>query len=182
MTSCYRLTTKEPKGSSSSSDEQIFVVQKHDASNLHYDVRLSIGGTLKSWAVPKGPSRDPSVKRLAIPTEDHPLDYASFEGTIPEGEYGAGTVIIWDKGTFENASEDDDGNEVPLEDAYETGHLVVDLDGHKLKGGFAFINTGSRWLLIKVDDDHAVKNDSLLEDKPASVVSDKTIEELERDS
>jgi len=155
-------------------------VQKHDARNLHYDIRLSIGGTLKSWAVPKGPSRDPSVKRLAIPTEDHPIDYASFEGTIPEGEYGAGTVIIWDKGTFENASEDDDGNEVPLDKAYEKGHLVVNLEGEKLKGGFAFINTGSRWLLVKVDDAHAVKDDSLLDDEPASVVSGKTIGELER--
>src|SRR5690554_836089 len=101
--------TKEPQGNSKRSNGKgyIFVIQKHDATNLHYDFRLEIDNTLKSWSVPKGPSTDPSVKRMAIPTEDHPMDYADFEGTIPKGQYGRATVMVWDKGTFKNIKEDE---------------------------------------------------------------------------
>jgi DNA ligase D-like protein (predicted 3'-phosphoesterase) len=103
----------EPRGGTKKPGEQpVFVIQKHDATNLHYDFRLEIDGTLKSWSVPKGPSTDPRVKRMAIPTENHPLEYADFEGTIPEGEYGGGTVMICDRGYFENLKKDKDGKAV----------------------------------------------------------------------
>src|SRR5919197_2832471 len=135
-----------------------FVVHQHDATTLHYDFRLEAAGVLKSWAVPKGPSTNPKDKRLAMPTEDHPLDYADFEGVIPEGEYGAGIVIVWDRGTYRNLTEDD-GREVPVEEAVDEGHVKVWLEGEKLIGGFALTRTGDgrreRWLLVKIDDDAA---------------------------
>ncbi len=112
-------TTTEPFGEESSKkdkDKQIFVIQKHKASSLHYDLRLSVNAVLKSWAVPKGPSTDPDEKRLAIPTEDHPLEYADFEGVIPEDKYGGGTVMVWDAGTYDNITKDDDGNPIALKD------------------------------------------------------------------
>ena len=137
----------------------MFVVQKHDASTLHYDFRLEINGFLKSWAVPKGPSTDPREKRLALPTEDHPLDYAHFEGVIPEGEYGAGTVIVWDTGTYRNLNRNEDDETVSMADAVQQGEIKVWLEGRKIKGGYALIRTGKgkkeRWLLVKMKDDHA---------------------------
>lgn len=126
----------EPGGGRSGDGPPVFVVQRHAASSLHFDVRLQVGDVLASWAVPKGPSLDPRQKRLASRTEDHPLDYADFEGSIPEGEYGAGQVIVWDAGTFENRTEDD-GEEVPLQQALENGHVKVELHGEKLTGMFA---------------------------------------------
>src|SRR6056297_761444 len=130
--------TGEPRGSSDhkSSKQPCFVIQKHDASTLHYDFRIEVDGVLKSWAVPKGPSTDPGDKRLAMPTEDHPLDYAEFEGVIPEDEYGGGTVLVWDTGTYENITEKDDGLQ-PTSKALENGHLLIRLDGQKLTGGYA---------------------------------------------
>jgi bifunctional non-homologous end joining protein LigD len=137
--------TSEPAGDLRTEvANNIFVVQKHQASHLHYDFRLAIDGVLKSWAIPKGPSTDPKDKRLAIMTEDHPLEYANFEGTIPEGEYGAGTVEIWDHGTWE-----------PINDA-QTGlqqrKLEFKLHGKKLKGTWVLVgfkDNKKNWLLIK---------------------------------
>jgi DNA ligase D-like protein (predicted 3'-phosphoesterase) len=121
--------------------QPIFVIQKHDASTLHYDFRIEVDGVLKSWSVPKGPSTDPRVKRLAIPTEDHPLGYADFEGVIPEGEYGGGTVLVWDRGTYDNITEKDDGL-MPMGKALEAGHALFRLHGEKLRGGYALQRTG----------------------------------------
>jgi DNA ligase D-like protein (predicted 3'-phosphoesterase) len=149
--------TPEPSGEKERPPARlpVFVIQKHQASTLHYDFRLEAGGVLKSWAVPKGPSTDPRVKRLAVPTEDHPLEYAGFEGTIPEGEYGAGTVEIWDTGTYRNLKFEN-GREIPPEQAIQNGHITFRLEGKKLKGGYALTRTGQgkneRWLLVKMSD------------------------------
>ena len=134
----------------------VFVVQKHEASRLHFDFRLEIDGVLKSWAVPKGPSMNPKDKRLAIQVEDHPLSYAHFEGVIPEGNYGAGEVEIWDSGTYAYV-----GNSHDISSAIEHGLLEFKLHGHKLKGLFTLVRTnmdekGKDWLLIKKEDIFAV--------------------------
>jgi len=183
--------TSEPGGDKTdfkwADKRPIFVIQKHDASNLHYDFRLEVDGVLKSWAVPKGPSTDPSDKRLALPTEDHPLDYADFEGVIPEGEYGAGTVMVWDRGYYKNHKRNDDGNESPpsISKQIEEGHVTVDLYGEKLTGGYALIKTGSgkddRWLLIKMDDDRADARRNPVSTEPESVKSGKTLKEIRDD-
>ena len=136
------------------SDSRIFVVQEHHSRRLHYDFRLEVDGVLKSWAVPKGPSMNPRDKRLAVQTEDHPLEYASFEGTIPEGEYGAGTVVIWDSGSYRNLS-NKDGQIVPLSKALESGHASFWLEGRRLEGGFALTRTSRGWLLVKMRDEKA---------------------------
>ncbi len=157
------------------------MVQKHDATALHYDFRLEAGGVLKSWAVPKGPSLKPKEKRLAMPTEDHPVGYADFEGVIPEGEYGAGPVIVWDRGTYRNLSEVK-GQAVPVEKAVENGHVKVWLEGRKLAGGFALTRIGGgkrpRWLLVKMDDELAIARRDPVRSEPESVLSGKTIEDL----
>ena len=132
----------------------IFVVQKHDATRLHYDVRLEIGNVLVSWAVPKGPPRRAGIKRLAIQTEDHPMEYATFEGTIPEGQYGAGTVEVWDTGTFYNIKQKD-GKTVPLKTCLKDGQIEVYLEGTKLKGPYALVKTSfgkkdNQWLMLKM--------------------------------
>jgi bifunctional non-homologous end joining protein LigD len=130
--------TPEPAGRARRNDRsRIFVVQKHDASRLHYDFRLAINGVLVSWAVPKGPSMNPGEKRLAVRTEDHPLDYADFEGVIPEGQYGAGTVMVWDKGWYEPAAD------VPMDRQLGRGKIDIVLHGRKLRGGFTLIKTGT---------------------------------------
>ncbi|AUH39107.1 DNA polymerase ligase N-terminal domain-containing protein [Streptomyces sp. CMB-StM0423] len=137
--------TTEPGGERTARDaaapgeegEPTFVVQIHDASTVHFDFRLEVGGVLKSWAVPKGPSTDPHDKRLAIPTEDHPLDYLEFEGVIPEGDYGGGTVIVWDTGTYRPISHDKHGRPVPFGQAIDDGHAVFELHGRKLHGRYA---------------------------------------------
>lgn len=152
--------TKEPAGAKTKarkkSGKLIFVVQEHHARRLHYDFRLELEGVLKSWAVPKGPSLDPSEKRLAVQTEDHPLEYAKFHGKIPEGEYGAGEVFIWDQGTWE-IEEDED----PVE-ALEKGHLKFKLKGKKLKGSFVLVKTSwsgeKNWLLIKHNEPYEKKS------------------------
>lgn len=136
----------------SGAGEPVFVVQKHYATHLHYDFRLEVDGVLKSWAVPKGPSMDPHDKRLAVMVEDHPLVYAAFEGIIPEGDYGAGTVEIWDKGTYTPAAEHSD-----MAKALDEGLLEFTLHGKKLRGAFALVHThmdgkDKNWLLIKKKD------------------------------
>jgi DNA ligase D-like protein (predicted 3'-phosphoesterase) len=158
-----------------------FVIQKHDARSLHYDFRLEAEGVLKSWAVPKGPSTNPKDKRLAMPTEDHPLEYADFEGVIPKGHYGAGTVIVWDKGTYRNLTERD-GKKVPVEEALEKGHLKFSLEGRKLKGGYALTRIGkgsdARWLLVKERGSDADARRNPVKTQPESVLSGRTIEEV----
>ena len=170
--------TSEPAGGKASSGSQIFVVQKHNARRLHYDLRLEADGVLKSWAVPKGPSTNPQDKRLAIETEDHPLEYASFEGVIPEGQYGAGTVIVWDIGFYENVTEKN-GQAVPMTEALKSGHIALLLAGRKLKGGYALTRTKRGWILIKMKDELADSRD-ILQAEPRSVQSGMTIEEREK--
>jgi DNA ligase D-like protein (predicted 3'-phosphoesterase) len=176
--------TAEPSESTTrgGSDEPLFVVQRHDASTLHFDFRLRIGDVLVSWAVPKGPSTNPAEKRLATRTEDHPLDYADFEGRIAEGEYGAGTVIVWDVGTYRNLTEDK-GKPVPADQALERGHLKIWLEGRKLTGGYALTKTGFRgrddqWLLVKVADREARRRREPVTDEPESVLSGRVNEDL----
>jgi bifunctional non-homologous end joining protein LigD len=178
--------TPEPPGRvrRRSGRDLIFVVQKHDASRLHYDFRLEINGVLASWAVPKGPSLDPAVKRLAIRTEDHPIEYADFEGVIPEGQYGAGSVMVWDKGTYAP-----DGDLSP-EQQLAKGEIKVVLHGKKLGGGFVLVCPGgrlaepgnkTRWLLIKRRDEYA--DPSWQIDDPAldrSVETGRTLKEIKQ--
>ena len=151
------------------SDRPVFVVQEHDASTHHFDVRLEVEGVLASWAVPKGPSTDPREQRLAVRVEDHPLDYADFEGHIDEDEYGGGDVIVWDLGPYRNLT---------------TGHVKVWLAGEKLQGGWALTHArvggdDQNWLLVKVDDDEADARRNPTSTEPASVLSGRTVEEVE---
>ncbi|MFC3562947.1 DNA ligase D [Pedobacter jamesrossensis] len=179
--------TAEPKeGISKDGKKLIFVIQKHDASRLHYDFRLEMGGVLKSWAVPKGPSLDPKVKHLAMMVEDHPFDYRNFEGIIPEGEYGAGTVIVWDQGWYETIEpiKGKKSQEKYLLAELAKGSVKMRLHGEKLNGEFALVKTkgmgDNAWLLIKHDDDFATKKDITKEDK--SILSGKTIAAVEKTS
>ncbi|MES2578688.1 MAG: DNA polymerase ligase N-terminal domain-containing protein [Bacteroidota bacterium] len=179
-------STLEPEGKiKQSSTELIFVVQKHAASHLHYDFRLEMDGVLKSWAIPKGPSMNPDDKRLAIMVEDHPYSYKDFEGTIPEGNYGAGNVIVWDNGTYILAGEDRSGiDEHKLQSDLQKGHLSFILNGKKLKGEFALVKLKTKqentWLLIKSKDQYANDEDVLQQDK--SVLSNRTLESMETKS
>lgn len=176
--------TPEPRGTdmSESRKKPRFVIHEHDASTHHFDLRLEVGGVLKSWVLPKGPATDPKEKRLALPTEDHPMEYADFEGVIPEGAYGAGTVVVWDAGTYRNLKEDDDGEPVPVEDQVADGHATVWLEGEKLAGGYALtrVATGDdeRWLLVKMDDEEADARRNPVSTEPASVKTGRTIEEV----
>ncbi len=170
--------TAEPKGGSVAAAGHRFVIQKHAASHLHYDFRLELDGTLKSWAVPKGPSLDPAQKRLAVQVEDHPLEYADFEGTIPAGEYGGGTVMVWDRGTWTPEGDPEVG--------YRNGRLKFTLDGQKLKGSWALVRTalhGGRtpqWLLIKHNDEYAkpLSKGDVLDKLPESAATGRTLEEI----
>jgi bifunctional non-homologous end joining protein LigD len=175
--------TPEPHGVTNLQGDRreplIFVVQKHMASHLHYDFRLEWRGVLLSWAVPKGPSLDPSVKRLAVPTEDHPLEYANFEGIIPPGEYGAGTVMVWDRGVWIPEHPDVDAD-------LEKGELKFTLEGKKLKGAWVMIRVRGGWsrssdkpywMLIKHRDAFASEED-ITETKPLSAISGRTLEQI----
>ncbi len=178
--------TPEPTGGKALKNELVFVVQKHDASRLHYDFRLEMEGVLKSWAVPKGPSLNPEDKRLAMMVEDHPFDYRAFEGIIPEGNYGAGTVIVWDEGTYtplEDTGNKKENEKVLLKQLH-AGSLKIVMHGKKLKGEFALVKTNyqgeNSWLLIKHNDKYASEKDITLKDK--SVVSKKTLLQVEKTS
>lgn len=166
---------QKPRGSAKL---PIFVVQKHQATRLHYDFRLEIEGVLVSWAVPKGPSLNPSDRRLAIRTEDHPIEYADFEGVIPEGQYGAGTVMVWDKGTYET-----DGTAA---EQLARGELKFTLHGQRLQGGFVLVRTdlksagkaeGQQWLLIKRKDQYAVRSWKI-DRYDRSVLTGRSLEEI----
>src|SRR5215210_936365 len=155
---------------------RIFVIQKHRATALHYDFRLEADGVLKSWAVPKGPSLDPKVRRLAMQVEDHPVDYADFEGVIPEGEYGGGTVMVWDYGVY--APE----NVKKVSDGLKKGDLKFVLLGKKLKGSFVLVRTRDRqWLLIKHKDEYAEEREEIAETQPYSVLTKRTLAEIAED-
>ena len=171
----------EPKGLAAPNRQKdlLYVIQKHRASQLHYDFRLEANGVLLSWAIPKGPSLDPSVKRLAMQVEDHPIEYGSFEGVIPAGEYGGGTVMLWDQGTW--TPDDDD-----VQAALRKGSLKFTLNGEKLRGSWALVRTNSyrgkgrsSWLLIKHRDRFASKKDITV-DKPRSVLSRKLLADIAR--
>src|SRR6202158_2383395 len=157
-------------------DSFIYVIQKHRATALHYDFRLEWDGVLLSWAVPKGPSLDSSVKRLAMQVEDHPVDYADFEGVIPEGEYGGGTVMVWDYGVY--APE----NTENVSRALAKGDLKFTVLGKKLKGSFVLVRTRDRqWLLIKHRDDYALDGEDISETEPYSVLTKRTLAEIAED-
>jgi len=171
--------TSEPAGKASRHQGSSFVVQKHDASRLHYDFRLELDGVLKSWAVAKGPSLVKGEKRLAVEVEDHPLEYGDFEGTIPDGQYGGGTVLLWDQGTWEPEGD-------PHE-AYEKGRLTFRLEGEKLKGTWHLVRMAKRprerqpsWLLIKADDAHtrSEEDPDILDEAPLSVKTGRSLEEI----
>ena len=171
----FGSTPEPPPESKPSSSGRSFVVQKHRASHLHYDFRMEHDGVLKSWAIPKGPSLDPAVKRLAMAVEDHPVDYADFEGIIPEGEYGGGTVMVWDRGTYDVEGPDDVGA------AFNKGELKFSLHGTKLKGSWALVRTRDRqWLLIKHRDGYASADDITVS-QPVSALTGRKLADIAAD-
>ena len=175
--------TPEPPGAAGGETPEgpLFVIQKHKARTLHYDFRLEVDGVLKSWAVPKGPSLNPRDKRLAVMVEDHPLEYATFEGAIPADEYGAGPVIVWDTGLYRHLPEEDKA--ASMADALAGGFAVVHLEGRKVRGAYKLIHAKMggderNWLLIKKTDDHADPDRNPVKDQPQSALSGRTIEDL----
>ena len=173
-------------GPDSSTSWRRFVVQEHDARRHHFDVRFEVEGVMASWAVPKGPSYDPRARRLAVHVEDHPLDYRTFEGTIPKGEYGGGAVIVWDEGTYRNDSAEN-GRPIGVRAAIDKGHLSVWLEGEKLRGGWSLVRTARpgdaerSWLMIKRRDDQADPDRDVEADSPASVSTGRRLEEVAAD-
>jgi bifunctional non-homologous end joining protein LigD len=173
--------TKEPAGKVPKARGATlhFVIQKHEASHLHYDFRLELDGVMKSWAVPKGPSLDPSVRRLAMEVEDHPISYNTFEGTIPQGEYGGGTVMLWDRGTYEAA---DGGGAESLRRGYEKGDLEFVLHGKRLQGGWVLVRMQRpgrpQWLLIKHRDRFADPRADVTGENVTSVATRRTMEQI----
>ncbi len=178
--------TAEPEGKvkKRASKQCLFVIQEHAASHLHFDFRLEVDGVLKSWAIPKGPSLDPAIKRLAVETEDHPMEYAQFEGIIPKGQYGGGTVMVWDIGTYENVKEEHD---ISMEQSYEEGRIEVILHGKKLHGAFALIHThrpndkGRQWIFFKLDDEYASKKKNPVNTQKKSALTDRTMTQIKKE-
>jgi bifunctional non-homologous end joining protein LigD len=176
--------TQEPKGRAARTRQKLaFVIQKHAASHLHYDLRLELDGVMKSWAVPKGPSLDPSVKRLAMQVEDHPIEYNAFEGTIPKGEYGGGTVMLWDRGTYTYGGTDPDPLE-GLRRGFQKGDFKFVLHGKRLRGSWVLVRTRrdpkgrAQWLLIKHRDEFAVPDSDVTAEHQTSVTTGRTMEEI----
>jgi bifunctional non-homologous end joining protein LigD len=172
--------TAEPRGGRvRASPKLAFVIQKHAASHLHYDFRLELDGVMKSWAVPKGLSLDPTQRRLAVEVEDHPMEYNTFEGTIPAGEYGGGTVMLWDRGTYEA---DDDEGVASLRRGYDEGELRFVMHGKRLKGGFVLARLRRpgrpQWLLIKRRDSYADPDRDVTAEETTSVVTRRTMEQI----
>ena len=180
--------TAEPEGGGAKTKQAKkldFVIQKHAASHLHYDLRLELDGVMKSWAVPKGPAPDPSIKRLAMQVEDHPIEYNTFEGTIPQGEYGGGTVMLWDNGWYEPEK---GGGEDGVREGYRKGDLKIVFHGKRMQGSWVLVRTrgwgssssGSKpsWLLIKHRDEHAESGDALVERFTTSVTTKRTMEQI----
>jgi bifunctional non-homologous end joining protein LigD len=183
----FRKTT-EPTGGRDATHKRrkhpAFVIQKHAASHLHFDLRLEMGGVMKSWAVPKGPSLDPSVKRLAVEVEDHPIEYNTFEGTIPEGGYGGGTVMLWDRGTYYIDDVDGDvDQDSAAQKEYRDGKLSITFEGERLKGSFTLVRTRQtqrkpQWLLIKHRDEFAEPGSDIVAEVETSVTTGRTMEEI----
>ena len=176
--------TPEPKGASRKRAKKLaFVIQKHEARSLHFDLRLELDGVMKSWAVPKGPSLDPRVKRLAMQVEDHPIDYNKFEGTIPAGEYGGGTVMLWDRGTYQYGGDEPDPI-AGLRRGHARGELKFVLNGKRLKGSWVLVRTRrgapnrAQWLLIKHRDEHAAEGSDVVAEHQTSVTSARTMDEI----
>jgi bifunctional non-homologous end joining protein LigD len=174
--------TAEPAGRKKKTGSTLrFVVQKHAASHLHFDFRLELDGVMKSWAVPKGPSYDPTVKRLAMEVEDHPIEYNKFEGTIPKGEYGGGTVMIWDRGTYEPVG---GGGADALREGYKRGDLKLIMHGERMQGSWVLVRTRrdprgkQQWLLIKHRDELAMEGADIVAAVQTSVVTGRTMEEI----
>jgi bifunctional non-homologous end joining protein LigD len=176
--------TREPRGGRRSAAPKLaYVIQKHAATHLHFDLRLELDGVMKSWAVPKGPSLDPSVKRLAMEVEDHPVEYNAFEGTIPKGEYGGGTVMIWDRGTYRYGGKDADPIE-GLRRGYAKGDFKFVLQGKRLKGSWVLVRTRrrgarrSQWLLFKHQDEFAEPGSDVVGKYETSAATGRTMEEI----
>jgi bifunctional non-homologous end joining protein LigD len=180
--------TAEPAGTVASARKGTlrFVIQKHAASHLHFDLRLELDGVMKSWAVPKGPSLDPTVKRLAMEVEDHPIDYNTFEGTIPKGEYGGGTVMLWDRGTYRADAADEGDDESAIRRGYRSGDLEFTLQGERLRGSWVLVrmrgrtggSTKPQWLLIKHRDEEARDDLDIVAETTTSVATGRTMEEI----
>jgi bifunctional non-homologous end joining protein LigD len=177
--------TEEPAGGKARTGKKLaFVIQKHAASHLHYDLRLELDGVMKSWAVPKGPSLDPSVKRLAMQVEDHPIEYNAFEGTIPRGEYGGGTVMLWDRGTYSYGGSDDVDPIEGLRRGYTKGDFKLVLIGKRLRGSWVLVRTRrdpkgrAQWLLIKHRDEYAQPGSDVTAEHQTSVATGRSMEEI----
>ena len=175
--------TREPAGGKAAAGTRLaYVIQKHAASHLHFDLRLELDGVMKSWAVPKGPSLDPTVKRLAMQVEDHPIEYNKFEGTIPEGEYGGGTVMLWDRGTYTAPGGGADAEDV-LRRGYEKGDFKFELQGKRLRGSWVLVRIRRdeerrQWLLIKHRDDYAEEGADIVAEETTSVATGRSMEEI----